>query len=166
MRTKNEHAEAMWEGTVSIQSVIKPLRPFNQGRTEWFRDDAIHPELIRAGYPIERWLHYATNIQVLSAVEVATDKDGSSNGPEYHISVSKMTWPCGFFKPARVDTNEAKWTLAEFGLDGAEEDNHVPNGIARNFWRPVASGLIGKECRCKAEEVVIRENKGDYVWRP
>ena len=67
---------------------------------------------------------------------------------------------------ARIDTNEAKWVLAEFGLDGAEEDNHVPHGIVRNFWRPVASGLVGKECRCKAEEVVIRENKGDFVWRP
>ncbi len=111
-------------------------------------------------------MEYGSDTTVLSAVEVAVDKDGTSNGPEYHISVSRATWPEGRYTPVRADTNHCKWVLSEFGLDGAEEDNHVPHGIVRNFWRPVASGLIGKECRCKAEEVVIRENKGDYVWRP
>jgi hypothetical protein len=149
-----------------IPSAVQVLRPIRQGRTEWFESGPLHSSLLRAGYPCERWLHYGTNIQVLTAVEVAVDKDGSSNGPEYHLSASKMTWPGGIFQPARVDTNEAKWVLAEFGLDGAEEDNHVPHGLVRNFWRPVASGLVGKECGCKAEEVVIRENKGDFIWRP
>jgi hypothetical protein len=135
-----------------------------QGRWQWFRDYAIADQLIKSGYPVERWLHYATDIHVLSAVEVAADKDGSSNGPEYHLSASRMLY--NPFRATRIDTNAAKWVLAEFGLDGAEEDNHVPNGVVRNFWRPVASGLIGKECRCKAEEVVIRENKGDFIWRP
>lgn len=148
-----------------VPAVIQPLRPLNQRRTEWFQDDAIHNDLLSAGYPIERWLHYGTDIQVLSAVEVAVDKDGSSNGPEYHISVSRAVYTPKFHA-ARIDTNAAKWVLAEFGLDGAEEDNHVPNGVVRNFWRPVASGLVGKECRCKAEEVVVKENKGDFVWRP
>lgn len=148
------------------ESIIKPLRPLSQARTEWFRDTAIHPQLLAAGYPIERWMHYGYDITVLSAVEVATDKDGSSNGPEYHLSVSKATWPNNRYVAVRVDTNQAKWVLAEFGLDGAEEDNHVPNGVVRNFWRPVASGLVGKECLCKAEEVVIKENKGDFIWRP
>lgn len=151
---------------MSLPSIIQPLRPLKQGRTQWFQDGAIHPALLRAGYPIERWMHYGYDITVLSAVEVATDKDGSSNGPEYHLSVSKATWPNGRYTPARVDTSQAKWVLAEFGLDGAEEDNHVPHGVVRNFWRPVADGLVGKECRCKAEEVVIKENKGDFIWRP
>lgn len=149
-----------------VVSVVQVLRPLAQGPSDWFESGPIHPSLLRAGYPVERWLHYGTNIQVLSAVEVAKDKDGSSNGPEYHLSVSRMTFPNGRFTPERIDTNAAKWVLAEFGLDGAEEDNHVPHGIVRNFWRPVASGLVGKECRCKAEEVVIRENKGDFIWRP
>lgn len=52
------------------------------------------------------------------------------------------------------------------GLEGAEEDNHVPHGKVRNFWRPVAELLVGKECECKAEEPVIREDKGDFIWRP
>lgn len=119
------------------------------------------------GYPCHRWFHTASEIQVLSAVEVATDKDGSSNGPEYHISISRLRNAFARnAKPERVDTNDAKFVLADFGLDGAEEDNHVPGGVVRNFWRPVASGLVGKECKCKAEEVVIRENRGDFVWRP
>lgn len=147
-------------------NIINPLRPFKQSRNQWFQDPNIHPDLIHACYPVERWVHYGTDISVLSAVEVATDKDGSSNGPEYHVSVSKATWPNGRYTPSRVDTNEAKWVLAEFGVDGAEEDNHVPHGIVRNFWLPVAGHLVGKECACKAEEVVIRENKGDFVWRP
>jgi hypothetical protein len=150
---------------MGVPSVVQPLRPRDQGRTKWFRDLNIAAGLIRAGYPIERWLHCATDIQVLSAVEVATDKDGSSNGPEYHISVSRAVY-VPKFHAVRIDTNAAKWVLAEFGLDGAEEDNHVPGGVVRNFWRPVASGLVGKECRCKAEEVVIKEMKGDFIWRP
>src|SRR5216684_3688654 len=102
-----------------LPSVVQPLRPLNQGRTQWFRDFAIAAGLIKAGYPIERWLHYATDIQVLSAVEVATDKDGSSNGPEYHLSASRMVY-APQFHAVRIDTNAAKWVLAEFGLDGAE----------------------------------------------
>ena len=143
--------------------IIKPLRPFVQARNRWFQRPA---PPISDGYPLELWTEYGSDVTVLSAVEVAKDKDGSSNGPEYHLSMSRASWPDGIYKPARVDTNMAKWVLAEFGLDGAEEDNHVPNGVVRNFWRPVAETLIGKECPCKAEEVVIRESKGDFVWRP
>lgn len=55
---------------------------------------------------------------------------------------------------------------ADFQLDnGWEEDNHVPYGIARNFWRPLAENLVGIECKCKEEEPAIVEDKGDYVWR-
>lgn len=151
---------------MNLPSIIQPLRPFNQARNQWFQIDVSGLPAAREGYPLEGWTHYAYSISVLSAVEVARDKDGSSNGPEYHLSVSKASWPGGIYKPARVDTNQAKWVLAEFGLDGAEEDNHVPHGVVRNFWHPVAEGLVGKECRCKAEEVVIKENKGDFIWRP
>ena len=33
-----------------------------------------------------------------------------------------------------------------FGVEGALEDNHVPGGLVRNFWRPVADHLEGREC--------------------
>ena len=152
-----------------IESIIKPLRPKNPHGNQWKEIPGIVEELAQAGYPtgypIERWRHFGYGFTVLSAVEVAVERDGSSNGPEYHIRISKAT-PGGSYRPTRVDTNDAKWVLAEFGVDGAEEDNHVPYGVVRNFWRPVAEGLVGKECKCKAEEVVIREMKGDFIWRP
>ena len=92
------------------------------------------------------------------------DRDGHSNGPEYHISVSQHSALRD--GPVRADTLAAKWVLAQFGLDGALEDNHVPHGIVRNFWRPVSEPLVGRVCPCNATEVEIRENKGDFVWRP
>ena len=74
-----------------VESIIKPLRPLNQARNQWFRIDVSHVPAAREGYPLEGWSHYGYNINVLSAVEVARDKDGSSNGPEYHLSCSKAT---------------------------------------------------------------------------
>jgi hypothetical protein len=114
------------------------------------------------GFPIEAWAH-TSGLAVFSAVEVARDKDNIDRGPEYHISVSKKADG----RPGRCTSEEATWCLQEFGgLSGWEEDNHVPHGIVRNFWRPVAEPMIGLECACKAEEPAIVEDKGDYVWRP
>jgi len=56
--------------------------------------------------------------------------------------------------------------IRQFDAEGAEEDNHVPYGFVRNFWLPVNQSLIGFECPCKATEPVMKENKGDYIWRP
>lgn len=112
------------------------------------------------GFPCRAYFHDKTGLFVMSAVEVV--KDGKLNkGPEYHISVSRQTMA----GPTRCDSNAAKWALDQFKLDGAEEDNHVPSGVVRNFWRPVATDLIGLECECKAEEPAVREDKGDFVWR-
>ncbi len=144
-----------------IESIIKPLRPKNEdGWMRW----PVPQVMYRSGYPCERWFHGLRALQVLSAVEVATDKDGSSNGPEYHISISRAA--LGLDGPQRCSSAEAKWVLRQFELDGAEEDNHVPGGKVRNFWRPVAESLVGKECACKADEPAIVEDKGDFVWCP
>lgn len=113
------------------------------------------------GYPARCFFYDAQSLAAISAVEVADDGK-IDKGPEYHISISKQS----VLGPYRCDTNEAEWVLRQFGLDGAEEDNHVPDGVVRNFWRPVANKLIGLECDCKAEEPAIRENKGDFIWRP
>ncbi len=144
-----------------IESIIKPLRPKNEdGWMRW----PVPQVMYRSGYPCERWFHGGLALQVLSAVEVATDKDGSSNGPEYHISISRTA--LGLDGPQRCSFTDAKWVLREFGLEGAEEDNHVAHGKVRNFWRAIAEPLIGKECACKADEPAIVEDKGDFVWRP
>lgn len=144
---------------IAAESIIKPLRPRD---THLWRKRYVNRAVVSLGYPAEKWFYQEVGIQVISAVEVAADKDGSSNGPEYHISISYL-WDG---QPVRVSSSTASWVLDQFGLDGAEEDNHVPHGVVRNFWRSVAEPLIGKECACKAVEPVIVENKGDFVWRP
>lgn len=87
------------------------------------------------GFPSRAFIH-KSNLAVISAVEVVSEP-GMDKGFEYHISISKQR-PDG--EGTRCDSNEAKWVLDEFGLDGAEEDNHVPYGVVRNFWRPVLTG--------------------------
>ena len=114
------------------------------------------------GYPSQAFMHKGSGLFAISAVEVASDEDGINRGFEYHISISKPVAP-GITE--RCSSTEAKWVLDQFALDGAEEDNHVPHGKVRNFWRTVATPLIGLECECKAEEPAIREDKGDFVWR-
>lgn len=118
---------------------------------------------LRSAYPIRLWWHAVHGLKVLSAVEVASDGPGSvEKGPEYHISISKPDPVTG--NPARCSLAEAMWVLGQFGLDGWEEDNHVPNGVVRNFWRPVAENLVGLECVCKATETLVVE--GDFESRP
>jgi hypothetical protein len=138
------------DGTQSITSVLRP-------RESGWREIS-GAKKYTFGYPSRAFFHERSRLFVMSAVEVASDEN---KGPEYHISISKQL----SIGAARCDSNEAKWVLDQFGLDGAEEDNHVPSGVVRNFWRPVATGLIGIECRCKADEPAIVEDRGDFVWR-
>lgn len=140
------------------KSIIPPLRPKGE---DWLRMPDM-PLRYSMGYECEVWKHGGLQLGVMSAVEVATDKDGIDRGPEYHISISKHDAP----RPRRCTSEEARFVLGAFGLEGAEEDNHVPNGVVRNFWRAVAEPMVGLECACKADEPAIREDKGDYVWRP
>lgn len=138
-------------------SIIKPRRPTGSG---WVQDTPPAPA-VTLGFEGETWLHVPSRLTIISAVEVATPEGGIDKGPEYHISISKWT-PNG---PARCSSAAASWVLAVFDLIEAEEDNHVPGGIVRNFWRPVADRFVGIECSCKADESAIAEDKGDYVWR-
>lgn len=138
-----------------IVSVVAVLAPKGQGWRE-LPTSAKYS----MGYPIRAFFHDESSLAVLSAVEVMADEN---KGPEYHLSISKQLRNLG---TSRCDSNEAKWVLAQFGLESAEEDNHVPSGLVRNFWRTVAEPLIGLECSCKESEPAIRENKGDFTWRP
>ena len=138
------------------ESIIKPKRPIGKDwrhAVQW----KPAPALAAMGYPVEAWEH-PNGLFVLSAVEVTEVETGSEAlGPEYHISVSKNGQRCS--------SAEAVWALNQFDLIDATEDNHVPSGRVRNFWRPVADRLSGYQCPCVAEEPAIREDKGDYVWR-
>lgn len=134
-------------------SAIQPKRP--QGNN-WTRFD-LPFQFDNNGYPVEGWMLEGQGITALSAVEVAHDPDQPDVGPEYHLSISR--------NGGRIDSQGAAWVLRQFGLEDATEDNHVPHGVARNFWRPVADNLSGIECGCKDEEPAMVEDKGDYIWR-
>ncbi|MGQ7907255.1 hypothetical protein [Burkholderia sp. BC1] len=140
-----------------IESVIKPRRPKADG---WKFMGPASPEAT-LGYEGECWFHRASCLFAIVAVEVAAPEGGVSKGPEYHVSISLQT----LAGPARCTSADAVFVLAAFDLLEAEDDNHVPNGLVRNFWRPVAEPLIGLECACKADEPAIVEDKGDFVWR-
>lgn len=136
-------------------SIIQPKTPTGDGwsRATWW---VCPPELAVLGYPVQAWEH-ASGLFVLSAVEVAEEPGKPQLGPEYHLSVS--------LNGGRCSSGDALWVLAAFGLLDAKEDNHVPSGRLRNFWRPVADNFSGYECPCVADEPAIREDKGDFVWR-
>lgn len=140
------------------QSVVQPLAPRVAG---WSELEV--PAKYSLGYPCRAFLHDAERFFVMSAVEVAQDKDGISRGPEYHISISRSGAKRGDVQ--RVSTQEAQAILIQFGCIGAEEDNHVEHGKVRNYWRPVADRLVGLECECKAAEPRIIEDKGDFIVR-
>lgn len=146
---------------VAVPSIIQPKRPAAQ-HYGWVRLPP-PPQWATLGFAGEAWTHLTSGLTVISAVEVAKDADGIDRGPEYHLSIS---YRASDGSTQRCSSNEANEVLRQFDLDGAEEDNHVPHGMVRNFWRPVADHLVGMECACKAQESAIRENKGDYVWRP
>lgn len=142
----------------AFKSIIRPLAPTGSG---WVGGRDVS-KLIGSAYETIAWMHPESGMRVLSAVEVAIEP-GIEKGPEYHISISKGRHVGDV---QRCTSQEAQWVLAQFGLDGAEEDNHVNRGLARNFWRPVAENLVGIECKCKNDEPVIKEDKGDFIYRP
>jgi hypothetical protein len=138
-----------------FDSILRPKRPTGPG---WRHLRGHLPLLDRGGYPYEVWAHDEAGLGVISAVEVAAEAVGVAPlGPAYHLSVSAFGQRCS--------SSDAVWVLGQFDLFDAQEDNHVPNGKVRNFWRYVADGLSGHKCGCVEAEPAIREDKGDYVWR-
>ena len=75
------------------------------------------------------YFHKPTKLCVISAVEVASHAPGLEPICTYHVSMSKN----GKY---RATPEETRFVLKAFGMEDASEDNHVPGGIARNFWRP------------------------------
>ncbi|MEM1153092.1 MAG: hypothetical protein AAGI44_03070 [Pseudomonadota bacterium] len=141
------------------ESVIGPRAPKGDG----WEAIAIPSAMPDMGYPIKAWYYEPQHLCVLSAVEVANEPGELELGPEYHLSISKR--PPGSPRPLRCTRNEARFVLKAFDLLDAKEDNHVPSGSVRNYWRPVADKYVGHECPCVDEEPAIVEDKGDFVWR-
>ena len=139
-----------------VQSIVAALRPRVLGWSE------VSTSRLPAAAvaPCRAFVHDESGLGVLSAVEFIDD--GRVDGPEYHLSISRQHRTLG---TRRCSSTEARWVLVQFGMDGAREDNHVPNGRVRNFWRPVADPMVGRECLCVARENAIVEDKGDFIWR-
>lgn len=135
-------------------NVLKPKRPKGAGWEFLWP----YPESQNFGYGGEVWFYPEQRLLVISCVEVTNDLDDVALGPQYHISASKQPHQ-------RCTRNEARFVQKAFGMLDADEDNHVPNGIVRNFWMPVADKYKGHVCPCKDTETAFKENKGDYVWR-
>lgn len=144
-------------GGYDVVSFVQAKRP----RLAGWREVTVPPlPWRRQPLAIAAFFHDGASLGVLSSVEFIDD--GKVDGPEYHLSISRQHRTLG---TKRCSSNEARWALVQFGVPEAVEDNHVPNGVVRNFWRPVADPMVGRECLCVAEENAIREDKGDYVWR-
>jgi hypothetical protein len=136
----------------STLSIIRPKRPSAPG----WRQVPVKGLPLVGDY--ECWANDEAGLGVISAVEVAAEHAGQTPlGPAYHLSVSAFGQRCS--------SADALWVLAQFDLSDAKEDNHVPGGKVRNFWRYVADHLSGHQCGCVDEEPAIREDRGDYVWR-
>ena len=75
--------------------------------------------------------------------------------PSVQVSVSIIGGP-------RPNNDVVRSVLADFNLEGAEEDNHS-SGIARHFWLDEGR-TIQPECDCKATEETIIEPDG-YQWQ-
>lgn len=150
--------DSVYLGASALPDVIKPLSPRVPG---WIKKPV--PAEMQTGFPIEVYVNPAHGFVVMSAVEVAVDPHGPELGPEYHLSISASSRTGG---KKRIALSDAKAVLRQFGMEGAIEDNHVPNGFVRNYWRPVAESLVGIECSCKDIEPEIKQDKGDFIWRP
>lgn len=146
--------------TLGLPAIVSPLRPRGRGWTQIAVDTSLWP---RQPYVIEGWRNRVHEVQVFSAVESVRPEGETEPRLEYHISITGYNDEKS--KGYRCSASRARWVLREFGLDGHFEDNHVPHGIVRNFWRPVAEPLVGQVCPCVDEEPAMREMKGDYIWR-
>lgn len=142
-----------------MTQVIKPKAPIYPG---WIRSNEVEKVMLAAdplmrAYPPQVW-HHSCGACVVSSVDKVDALPGEEDlGPEYHISIS--------VNGARASLSECMWALAQFDCTDAKEDNHV-NGIARDWWRPVADHLSGYECPCQETEAAIVEDKGNFIWRP
>jgi hypothetical protein len=120
-----------------VVSLVQPKRP----RLAGWREVAVPPlPWDREPLAMAAFFHEGASLGVLSSVEFIDD--GKVDGPEYHLSISRQHRTLG---TRRCSSNDARWVLVQFGIPEAIEDNHVPSGLVRNFWRPVADPLVRLE---------------------
>ena len=92
----------------------------------------------------------AMGVRAISAVQMVDGK------PQWQVSFSHMG--------ARIPSGWMEALLKQWDIEEFDEDNHVPNGKVRNYWKPFDS-LTPTVCPCKDKEPPTEE-EGGYVWRP
>lgn len=102
------------------------------------------------------WTDYACgflweNSMGARAISSIHEIDGK---PQYHVSFSHQG--------QRINHGWMEPLLKQWNIESFEEDNHVPNGKVRNFWKSFDPEQ--KQCRCKDIEEP-HEEVGGYVWR-
>lgn len=140
------------------QRIVSPLRPIGRGWSLW---PVMYLQYEREAYASDRWYNRAHEVQVISAIESVSGEGEPRH--EYHLSISGLKYQSPHIH--RCSASLARWVLKEFDFVDSVEDNHVPGGIVRNFWRPIAENR-SPVCHCTQTEPEILEDKGDYVWRP
>lgn len=141
--------------------IVHPFRPLSErGWEEW---QVVTSHWEKQPYAIARWYNRANEVSVISSIEMVEESYGKPPRPEYHISVSGLAYVG--VEIYRCSEQRAQWVLKKFGAENFTQDNHVPNGKVRNYWRPVADPLAGQSCPCIEVEPAVKEMKGDYIWR-
>jgi hypothetical protein len=101
---------------------------------------------------VSRWQRGA--VLVVSALEDAElPGAGGASGPTWHVSISRLG--------KRPRPRDVAHALRDFGMVGAEQDNHHP-GVAQHYFMPV-DPAYRSACECKTTEDVIVEADG-YTW--
>lgn len=94
---------------------------------------------------------------VISTLDHAELPDGSGDGPQWHVSISRVT-PSGNRRPKPAQVRHA---LRAFGMTSSELDNHEP-GNAEHYWLPV-DPAHRVDCECKSAETLVVEPDG-HRW--
>lgn len=113
------------------------------------------PALLHDGETINRWRN-GTVMACSSRHGAMESKRTGLIVPQLHVSISD--------DGARASDETIRGVLADFGFEGAEEDNHQP-GIARHFWLDEGA-RVQPECECKKVEETVTEPDGFKWQRP
>jgi len=135
------------------ENLIQPAKPIPSSRFE-----LVKTEKDTRGYD-RHWYVHPEGFIACSAMEVTNGIIRNDYIPQFHLSISKAGG-------RRCSSQDAAFICKQFGLGDALEDNHVQSGFVRNFWLPVDENKQGRECECVNDEIAIKEDKGDFIWRP
>lgn len=92
-------------------------------------------------------------ILVFSSLSIMEMPDGDGTGPQWLVTISADRK-----RPAQWQVDKV---LKDFGMEGAEEDNHTP-GRTRGFFL-VCDPARRVACQCKSDEAVVVEPDG-FTW--